>query len=115
MLGQFLRRVRRWRMRTCKPFGKGSSATTLRVRLCDTDADMADRLAEAFREVDSVEVVEGNLLDLSCDALVSPANSFGDMGGGIDKAIDDFHGGAAQQAVRAAIETHFFGELPVGA
>lgn len=115
MFGQFLRRMRRWRMRTCKPFGKAGSPTALRVVLCDRDADMADRLAAAFRDVDPVEVVEGNLLDLSCDALVSPANSFGDMGGGIDKAIDDFHGGEAQRAVRTAIETHFFGELPVGA
>jgi O-acetyl-ADP-ribose deacetylase (regulator of RNase III) len=102
-------------MRTCKPFGKTVPPPTLRVVLCDADADLADRLAEAFRDVEPVEVVEGNLLDLSCDALVSPANSFGDMGGGIDKVIDDYHGGAAQREVRAAIETHFFGELPVGA
>ena len=76
---------------------------------------MAHALALAFAGLDHVEVVEGNLLDLSCDAIVSPANSFGDMGGGIDKAIDDFHGGAAQKAVIAAIAEQFFGELPVGA
>jgi O-acetyl-ADP-ribose deacetylase (regulator of RNase III) len=37
------------------------------------------------------------------------------MGGGIDKAIDDLHGGAAQKAVTGAIAEQFFGELPVGA
>jgi O-acetyl-ADP-ribose deacetylase (regulator of RNase III) len=36
------------------------------------------------------------------------------MGGGIDKAIDDFHGGEAQRRVMAAIAEHFLGELPVG-
>src|SRR5262249_25859524 len=41
--------------------------------------------------------------------------SFGDMSGGIDKAIDDFHGGAAQRAVCEAIAEQFYGELPVGA
>ena len=64
--------------------------------------------------VPGVEVVHGNLLDLGCDAVVSPANSFGDMSGGIDKAIDDFHDGEAQRRVMAAIAEQFLGELPVG-
>jgi O-acetyl-ADP-ribose deacetylase (regulator of RNase III) len=37
------------------------------------------------------------------------------MGGGIDKAIDDFHGGEAQRRVMASICEQFLGELPVGA
>jgi O-acetyl-ADP-ribose deacetylase (regulator of RNase III) len=37
------------------------------------------------------------------------------MGGGIDKAINDFHRGEAQRRVMAAIHEQFFGELPVGA
>jgi O-acetyl-ADP-ribose deacetylase (regulator of RNase III) len=106
--------LRRRRMHVLKPFGKPSPACACRVSLCDTNGHMARALAAAFAEADQVEVVEGNLLDLSCDALVSPANSFGDMGGGIDKRIDDFHGGAAQRVVMAAIAARFFGELPVG-
>ena len=35
------------------------------------------------------------------------------MGGGIDKAIDDFHRG--RRPVMAAISEEFYGELPVGA
>jgi O-acetyl-ADP-ribose deacetylase (regulator of RNase III) len=30
------------------------------------------------------------VLHCKADAVVSPANSFGDMGGGLDKALDDF-------------------------
>ncbi len=105
--------IRRWRMKTLKPFGKNAS-DGLRLHLGDVNPDIARALAGAFASVDRVEVVEGNLLDLNCDAIVSPANSFGDMGGGIDKAIDDFHGGEAQKALTAAIAEHFFGELPVG-
>jgi O-acetyl-ADP-ribose deacetylase (regulator of RNase III) len=106
--------IRRWQMKTLKPFGPGSP-TALRVSLGDTNPEVAQALAAAFDDVHQVEVVEGNLLDLACDAIVSPANSFGDMSGGIDKVIDDFHGGAAQKAVTSAIAEHFFGELPVGA
>jgi O-acetyl-ADP-ribose deacetylase (regulator of RNase III) len=101
-------------MKVHKPFGKDARSDSLRVSLCDREAEGAQAFADAFAGVSAVEVVEGNLLDLACDALVSPANSFGDMGGGIDKHIDDFHGGAAQRAVMAAIAEHFYGELPVG-
>src|SRR5438093_714396 len=38
-----------------------------------------------------------------------------DMSGGIDKVIDDFHHGAAQRQIMAAIAEQFYGELPVGA
>ncbi len=101
-------------MRTVKPFGKETGSGTLRLSLCDRNPDITDLWSEIFRDADSVEVVQGNLLHLDCDALVSPANSFGDMSGGIDKAIDDFYGGRAQEAVMAAIRDRFLGELPVG-
>jgi O-acetyl-ADP-ribose deacetylase (regulator of RNase III) len=107
------RRIRRSRMVTLKPFGR-LSAGTLPISLGDLSAGVTDRLAYHFQGVDAVEVVQGNLLDLDCDAIVSPANSFGDMGGGIDKAIDDFHGGEAQRQVMSAIREQFLGELPVG-
>lgn len=47
-----------------------------------------DELAEAWRrfcgDFEFVEVRRGSIFDLSCDAVVSPANSFGFMDGGID-------------------------------
>ena len=46
--------------------------------------------------------------------MVSPANSFGDMSGGVDKRIDDFYRGAAQERITQAIREQFLGELPVG-
>jgi O-acetyl-ADP-ribose deacetylase (regulator of RNase III) len=107
--------ARRWRVKLVKPFGNSSAAASLRLSLGDLNAKVVAALADAFAGAEAVEVVEGNLLDLECHAIMSPANSFADMGGGIDKAIDDFHGGAAQKAVMAGIAEHFFGELPVGA
>src|SRR5262249_50174070 len=108
-------KARRWRMKTLKPFGNTASAAGLRLSVGDLVPGTAAALADAFADADAVEVVEGNLLDLDCDGVVSPANSFGDMGGGIDKAIDDLHQGAAQKAAMAAIAEQFLGELPVGA
>jgi O-acetyl-ADP-ribose deacetylase (regulator of RNase III) len=101
-------------MVTLKQFGR-VDADALRLSLGDLSPALADRLAYHFHGLAAVEVVQGNLLDLDCQAIVSPANSFGDMGGGIDKAIDDFHRGEAQRRVMAAIREQFLGELPVGA
>ena len=114
MFKALMRKIRRRRMVTLKPFGP-VDAKTLLLSVGDLNSDVADRLHYHFDRVAGVEVVQGNLLDLDCRAIVSPANSFGDMGGGIDKAIDDFHGGEAQRRVMAAIREQFLGELPVGA
>lgn len=113
MLSSIVSRLRRWHLKTLKPMGPVDSEA-LRVSLGDLNSDVAHAMAAAFTDVAAVEVVSGNLLDLSCDAIVSPANSFGNMGGGIDKAIDDFHEGQAQTRVMAAIAERYFGELPVG-
>jgi O-acetyl-ADP-ribose deacetylase (regulator of RNase III) len=114
MIEALKRWIRRRRMATLKPCGE-VPPDTLRVSLGDLNARVADRLHYHFQDVPSVEVVHGNLFDLDADAIVSPANSFGDMGGGIDKAIDDFHRGEAQRRVQEAIAEQFLGELPVGA
>jgi O-acetyl-ADP-ribose deacetylase (regulator of RNase III) len=86
----------------------------VRVSLCDRSPDVARALAGHFQDVVGVEVLEGDLLDLDCDAVVSPANSFGYMDGGIDQHIDRFYEGKAQDAVLALIAERFYGELPVG-
>lgn len=101
-------------MKILKPAEAGPGPA-LRLTLGDSNPDVAAALADAFRGAGAVSVVEGDLLDMDCQAVVSPANSFGDMGGGIDKAIDDHLGGEAQRCVRAAIAERFLGELPVGA
>jgi O-acetyl-ADP-ribose deacetylase (regulator of RNase III) len=114
MIARAISKLRRWRMKTLKLFGPPANASELRLSIGDQNSDVARALAEAFSDVKDVEVVEGNLLDTGCEAIVSPANSFGDMGGGIDKAIDNFHQGAAQRALMQLIAERYFGELPVG-
>jgi len=101
-------------LRIVKRFGKDIAPGTLRLCLCDQNPDMVDAWIDQFRNVDAIEIAEGSLLDTEAAALLSPANSFGDMGGGLDKAIDDFYRGTAQDRLQAAIREHYYGELPVG-
>jgi O-acetyl-ADP-ribose deacetylase (regulator of RNase III) len=105
---------RRMRMRTVKPSGRNLPDSLVRVSLCDRNPEVARALGGNFHDVGGVEVLEGDLLDLECDALVSPANSFTYMDGGIDQHIDRFYEGQAQRAALARIAERFYGELPVG-
>lgn len=111
-----IQRLRRWwerlQMETLEPLG---APAPLELSFCDRSRDVSLAIARAFAGVDGVEVLCGDLFALSRDALVSPANSFGDMDGGIDKAIDAHFERRAQPAVKQAIATRYLGELPVGA
>src|SRR5262249_11831700 len=113
VIESLVRLIRRRRMSTLQRFGDGLPPDALRVSLGDLNAEVADRLAYYFYGVAAVEVVHGNLLDLDCQAIVSPTNSFGDMGGGIDKAIDDFHCAQAPRRLIAAIAQHCPREPPL--
>jgi O-acetyl-ADP-ribose deacetylase (regulator of RNase III) len=78
------------------------------------DSAMAVAWRNAFPAVAGVHVVEGDILEGRCDAVVSPANSFGFMDGGIDLAYRRHFGMDLQSRVQAKIRNEFRGELPVG-
>ena len=65
-------------------------------------------------DLDFMDVHEGSILDVACDAVVSPANSFGFMDGGIDVDYMHYFGGDIQRSVRRQIFDHHQGELLVG-
>ena len=70
---------------------------------------------EQFKALPNVEVVNGTFEQLpEFDCLVSPANSFGLMDGGMDGAITRFFGDALQKCVQKRIVAEFLGEQPVG-
>jgi O-acetyl-ADP-ribose deacetylase (regulator of RNase III) len=77
-----------------------------------------DSLAEAWAtfcgDLDFVTVHHGSILDIACDAVVSPANSFGFMDGGIDALYLRHFGVEIEARVRQQIATHYGGELLVG-
>lgn len=53
-------------------------------------------------------------IDVEADAVVSPANSFGFMDGGIDAVYTHVFGAHLQRDLQEKIESDFGGELPVG-
>ncbi len=58
-----------------------------RVLLVDRQGALARAWREAFDEIDEVEVLEDDYFTHPADAMVSPANSFGIMDGGLDLDI----------------------------
>lgn len=64
--------------------------------------------------LDCIEVKNCNILSLKVDAVVSPANSFGFMDGGIDLLYTHFFGIELQNNLQKIIQEQFNGELLVG-
>lgn len=64
--------------------------------------------------LDCIEVKNCNILSLVVDAIVSPANSFGFMDGGIDLLYTNFFGIELQNNLQKIIQEQFNGELLVG-
>ena len=60
------------------------------------------------------EILTGNITELAVDAVVSPANSFGFMDGGIDLHYSTVFGWHVQERLQAFIKTMAVQELPVG-
>jgi O-acetyl-ADP-ribose deacetylase (regulator of RNase III) len=85
------------------------------INLVDQWKPLTDAWSEVFEAHESVRVENGDFFATAADALVSPANSFGIMDGGLDLAIRSQIGGDIQRRVQAVIIERHHGELPVGA
>lgn len=81
-------------------------------------ADLQPKLIEAWQKVSGnteyVATYHGSIFDVPCEAIVSPANSFGFMDGGLDLAISEFFGWHVQKRLQHLIQTRHHGELLVG-
>jgi len=81
----------------------------LEVVLCDTNLAIVRAWRQAFRGLE-VSIECGDFFDVEVDAYVSPANSYGYMDGGFDRALR-YRFPSIQQLVQQATG----GYLPVGA
>ncbi|HEY9348181.1 MAG TPA: macro domain-containing protein [Inquilinus sp.] len=86
----------------------------MKIVLAATESRLADAWEKAFVEVADVSVHRGSIFDVVCDAVVSPANSFGFMDGGIDALYLDRFGVEVQTRLRRLILDRHHGELLVG-
>lgn len=84
------------------------------IVLIDRNKHLVTAWQECFAEHDEVEVVLGDFFSRPADAMVSPANSFGIMDGGLDLVIRERLGHGVETRVREIIRDEHHGELPVG-
>ena len=88
--------------------------TELRIVLAAVERPLADAWERFCDDLEFVTVHRGSILDVAADAVVSPANSYGFMDGGIDALYVDHFGDDIQLRVRRQIHDHHAGELLVG-
>jgi O-acetyl-ADP-ribose deacetylase (regulator of RNase III) len=84
------------------------------IYLRDRNAKLVRAWEQAFARFEQVEPSQEGFFDCRADAIVSPANSFGIMDGGLDAAIRDRLGHHVQHRVQEIIVSRYHGEMPVG-
>ena len=84
------------------------------IKLIDRNQALVDAWKKEFVNCDNVEVLHGDIFSFDFDCIVSPANSFGFMDGGIDAVISDYIGWNIGYIVREVIKKDFDSELLVG-
>jgi len=99
----------------------------LEIHLRDLSGSLAAAWEGAFAGVPGVSVSQGDIfstrpgplpddvpIDVPADAVVSPANSFGFMDGGIDAVYTHQFGFGLEGRLQALLAAEHGGELPVG-
>ena len=82
--------------------------------LIDTNPRIVDAWNLFFKDQPEVKILQGDLTNVTSDTIVSPANSFGFMDGGVDYAISERLGWDLQEKLQDKIHALPEGELLVG-
>jgi O-acetyl-ADP-ribose deacetylase (regulator of RNase III) len=89
--------------------------TDMKLFLRDRNMSLCDGWAEAFDGIPDVDISSGDIFaGPKASAIVSPANSFGFMDGGIDQVYTDHFGPGLQKRLQEQIREFHFGEIVVG-
>ena len=91
----------------------------LKIYLLDINKEIVDCLKAEFSSYENVHVVHDDFKHFMdthnyVECVVSPANSFGFMDGGYDKAIIDYFGKELEEDVQRYIKKHYYGEQLIG-
>ena len=91
----------------------------MKIYLLDINKNMTDAWEKLFHPLKDVEIINEDFVSFmdkhpNIEAVVSPANSFGLMDGGYDKAITDYFGESLMKDVQKSILLKWYGEQPVG-
>jgi O-acetyl-ADP-ribose deacetylase (regulator of RNase III) len=85
-----------------------------KLYLIDSKPELCEKWRQVFSSYPEVEVFTGDYFQKSADAIVSPANSFGIMDGGLDLAIRNELGFQVETDIQEVILNKYHGELPIG-
>jgi O-acetyl-ADP-ribose deacetylase (regulator of RNase III) len=86
----------------------------MKIILAAREPGLLEAWTRSCGDLECVAIHDGSILDARCDAIVSPANSFGFMDGGIDALYLQRFGSHVQDRLRRLILDHHHGELLVG-
>lgn len=86
----------------------------MKFKFIDINPKLTEAWSKVFEDIEEVEVITGSIFDHKSDVIISPANSFGFMNGGIDFSISKNLGWGIEKKVQAKIREEFFGELLIG-
>jgi O-acetyl-ADP-ribose deacetylase (regulator of RNase III) len=87
----------------------------MKFYLRDRNELIVESWEKFFKDNEEFHISAGDIFDISyADAIVSPANSFGLMTGGIDAVYIQKFGVELQDRLRNIIRQEYYGELPVG-
>jgi len=85
-----------------------------KLYLIDSKPELCEKWKQVFSSYPEVEVLTGDYFQQSADAIVSPANSFGIMDGGLDLAIRNELGFQIEIDIQEVILNKYHGEMPIG-
>lgn len=88
----------------------------MKIYLRDKNKDIVEAWTKTFGGLEDFEISAGDIFigAPKADAIVSPANSFGFMDGGIDAIYSFKFGWDLQNRLQAYLKKEHYGELPVG-
>lgn len=86
----------------------------MEIVLTAVDPNLAGAWKKSCSNLSGVSVYHGSIFDVKCDAVVSPANSFGFMDGGIDSIYSHHFGWQVQERLQKLIRVKHHGELLIG-
>jgi O-acetyl-ADP-ribose deacetylase (regulator of RNase III) len=86
----------------------------MKIILSGLSPKLLDAWTEFFGKEENVEIIEKDITKVNCDAIVSPANSFGFMDGGLDYALSERFGWDLEKKLQKKIQELPEGELLVG-
>jgi O-acetyl-ADP-ribose deacetylase (regulator of RNase III) len=86
----------------------------MKILLAGQSQKLLDAWKEFFSNEEDVTIIEADITQLECDAIISPANSFGFMDGGLDHALSERLGWDLEKKLQQIIKDLPEGELLVG-